>query len=176
MANREALRELQTRLATRLQEAKAGAASASWLAVEAAGERYLLPLSQAGEIFPLASPQVVPYTQRWFLGVCNLRGALFGVVDVGAFISQSVPTARTDMTRDEARLVAFNPVLDINCVLLVDRLAGLRGTQTFASSELAPAGSPDYFGGRYTDPDGQAWQEINLQLLSQQARFLSISV
>ena len=40
MANREALRELQTRLAGRLQAAGEGVSVSSWLAVESAGQRY----------------------------------------------------------------------------------------------------------------------------------------
>ena len=63
MANREALRELQTRLASRLQAAKGEDVSvSSWLAVEAAGQFYLLPLGQSGEIFPWVSVQPVPRT------------------------------------------------------------------------------------------------------------------
>ena len=31
--------------------------------------------------------------------------------------------------RDQARLVGFNQSLDINCVLLVDRLSGLRSEE-----------------------------------------------
>jgi len=74
MANREALRELQSRLASRLQAARAEGVQAGWLAVEAAGRKYLFPLSQAGEIFPFTATQPVPYTHDWFLGVANLRG------------------------------------------------------------------------------------------------------
>ena len=75
MANREALRELQVRLAGRLQAARVeGLSVSSWLAVESAGQSYLLPLAQSGEIFPWVAVQPVPYTQAWFLGVANLRG------------------------------------------------------------------------------------------------------
>ena len=66
MANREALRELQSRLASRLQAARTEGVQAGWLAVEAAGRNYLFPLSQAGEIFPYAATQAVPYTQDWW--------------------------------------------------------------------------------------------------------------
>lgn len=82
MANREALRELQIRLASRLQAARTeGLSVSSWLAVEAGGSQYLLSLAQSGEIFPWTSIQSVPYTSPWFMGVANLRGGLFGVVD-----------------------------------------------------------------------------------------------
>jgi twitching motility protein PilI len=175
MANREALRELQSRLATRLQAARTEGVSASWLAVESAGARYLFPLAQAGEIFPFASAQHVPYTHSWFLGVANLRGGLYGVVDLAGFVAGRTPAMRSDATRAESRLVALNSALEVNCALLIDRLAGLRHIEAFTSSSGPAEGSPGYFGSSYTDVNGVFWQEINLQALSQQPQFLSIS-
>ncbi len=175
MANREALRELQSRLATRLQAARTEGVQASWLAVESAGAKYLFPLAQSGEIFPFASAQPVPYTQTWFLGVANLRGGLFGVVDLASFVGGQAPSMRSDATRAESRLVALNALFEVNCALLIDRLAGLRNLDAFSSSSEPPEGSPGYFGSGYTDAAGAYWQEINLQALSQQPQFLSIS-
>jgi twitching motility protein PilI len=175
MANREALRELQSRLASRLQAARTEGVQAAWLAVEAAGRKYLFPLTQSGEIFPFSSTQPVPYTQDWFLGVANLRGGLYGVVDLASYVSGQAPVQRSDAGRAESRLVALNALLEVNCALLIDRLAGLRNMDAFTSSAEPPAGSPDYFGSGYTDAGGAYWQEINLQALSQQPQFLSIS-
>ena len=175
MANREALRELQSRLAHRLQAARSEGVQASWLAVEAAGARYLFPLAQSGEIFPFTSTQHVPYTQAWFLGVANLRGGLYGVVDLGGFVAGRVPAQRTDAHRAESRLVALNAALEVNCALLIDRLAGLRNAEAFTACSEPPEGSPAFFGSGYTDAQGAWWQEINLQALSQQPQFLSIS-
>lgn len=175
MANREALRDLQTRLAIRLQAAKTEGVQASWLAVESAGGRYLFPLAQSGEIFPFASALPVPYTREWFLGVANLRGGVYGVIDLAGFVAGRAPPPRSDAIRAESRLVALNPTFDVNCALLIDRLAGLRGLDAFASSSERADGAPEYFGSGYTDANGTYWQEINLQTLSQQPSFLSIS-
>src|SRR5512133_2354964 len=112
MANREALRELQSRLASRLQMARTEGVQASWLAVEAAGAKYLFPLTQSGEIFPFSSAQPVPYTQAWFLGVANLRGGLYGVVDLASFVGGHAPLPRSDASRAESRLIALNTLLD----------------------------------------------------------------
>lgn len=174
MANREALRDLQSRLASRLQAAKAEGLSISWLAVRAGGLDYLLPLAQSGEIFPLPTVQSVPYSQSWFLGVVNLRGGLYGVVDLAAFIAGKVPV-RSEQYWAEASVVTLNAALEINCSLLIDSLAGLRHVGAFSGSEPPPEGAPPYFGNRYVDADGSRWQEINLQQLSQMAEFLSIS-
>ena len=131
MANREALRELQSRLASRLQAARTEGTQASWLAVESAGAKYLFPLAQSGEIFPFASAQPVPYTQAWFLGVANLRGGLYGVVDMASFVAGGTPTLRSDATRAESRLVALNALHEVNCAFLIDRLARLRNLDAF---------------------------------------------
>lgn len=174
MANREALRELQSRLASRLQAARNEGQSVSWLAVESGGKRYLFPLSQSGEIFPLGTVQAVPYTQPWFVGVANLRGGLFGVVDLAAFVGgDAAQTPRTASA--DASLLALNAALEVNAALMVQRLSGLRGVDAFTASIEAPEGSPGYFGHVYVDANGVHWQEINLQLLSQSPEFLSIS-
>ena len=68
----------------------------SLVAVEAAGRKYLFPLTQSGEIFPWVSIQAVPYTQRWFLGVANLRGGLYG-----GFASCELPLGHTRQKRDQ---------------------------------------------------------------------------
>lgn len=146
----------------------------SWLAVRASGGNYLFPLVQSGEIFPLQGLQRVPYCQPWFPGVVNLRGGLYGVVDLAAFVLGKVPS-RTELAWHEANVVTLHAALEVNCGLLVDSLSGLRGPEAFAHAEGPPEGSPACFGNRYTDHAGTAWQEINLQSLAADPRFLSIS-
>lgn len=175
MANRQALRDLQTRLAGRLAQARTEGIAAGWLAVELLGRRFLLPLAQSGEIFPLASVQKVPYTQDWYLGVSNLRGGLYGVIDLAGYIS-GTPTQRSfdGGAREQARLVALNSALEVNCAVLVDRLGGLRGVADFVSREAAPTGSPRFMSAEYVDKAGQTWTELDLQQLASSAEFLSI--
>ena len=174
MANRQALRDLQTRLADKLQIARTQGVAASWLAVEASGAKYLFPLSQSGEIFPWVATQKVPYTQPWFSGVANLRGGLFGVVDLASFVGGKPPLPKSDMARSESRLVALNAALDINCALLIDKLSGLRNQEAFVDFSPRKPHAPEFFGNEYVDVHGASWQEINLQLLAQQAHFLTI--
>lgn len=177
MARREALRDFQSRLASRLQAVRTSEISASWLAVESGVSRYLFPLGQAGEIFPWVVPERVPYTQPWFLGVSNLRGGLYGVVHLAAFAGEADPsTATPDSSHAQSRLVALNEALEVNCVLQVDRLVGLRGVEAYLTSEAPAADAPRWHGHGYVDAAGQRWQEINLQALAQQAEFLSIAV
>jgi twitching motility protein PilI len=177
MANREAIRELQTRLASRLQAARNEGLSVSWLAVKAGGVNYLFPLAQSGEIFPITSLQPVPYARPWFRGVVNLRGGLYGVVDVARFLSDDMAEVGSSVapTPTEAVVVTLNAALDVNCALLVETLAGLRNPDAFTAAQAPDADAPSYFGNRFTDASGETWQEINLQTLSQLPRFLTIT-
>ena len=174
MANRQALRELQSRLAEKLQVARTQGVAPSWLAVEAGDRKYLFPMEQAGEIFPWIATQTVPYTQSWFLGVANLRGGLFGVVDLASYVSGQPLAAKTELARKESRLVALNSAMEINCALLIDRLAGLRNQAAFKDFSEKAHDAPEFFGYQYVDHNDATWQEINLQLLAQQSHFLTI--
>ena len=172
MANKEALRQLQARLAERLQAARTQPRGASWLAVECAGRGLLLPLADAGEIFALAQTARVAHARPWFLGVANLRGGLHGVVDLAAFLGFERPQRQ----HDEARLVAFNAALDINCALLVDRLCGLRGAGQLTPDDDAVTAPPrpSFVGARFRDEAGQRWQELHLSALARDDAFLTI--
>ena len=174
MANRQALRELQTRLAERLRVAQTQGVAPSWLAVQAGEKNYLFPIEQAGEIFPWVATQAVPYTQAWFLGVANLRGGLFGVVDLAGYVTGQSSPHKTEMVRKVSRLVALNSAFDINCVLLIDQLAGLRNQEAFIDFSEKSPDAPEFFGNQYIDRNNAVWQEINLQILAQQAKFLTI--
>ena len=114
----------------------------------------------------------MPYTQPWFLGVANLRGALVGVVDLAAFLGHGV--VRTEQSLSDTSLLALNAALEVNAALLVDRLLGLRHAQSFPIVEPPAADAPTYLGSVYVDEQGQRWQELQLQLLAQHPAFLGV--
>jgi twitching motility protein PilI len=174
MANREALRELQSRLAERLQRARTESRSASWLAVECAGQGLLAPLASAGEIFPVSALLPVPHTRPWFVGVANLRGGLHGVVDFAAFLGLREPRA-ADALGEPARLLALNPAIGAHCALLVDRLAGLRSAAQMQQDPDGDAVRPAFAGPVWRDGDGRGWQEIDLAALARDEQFLGIA-
>lgn len=173
MAKKEALRELQSRLAERLQAARTQTRGRSWLAVESAARGFLFPLKEAGEIFALAPLVPVPHTHRWFLGVSNLRGHLHGVVDLAGFLGVKADAPQPGQS--QAQLVGFNASLDLNCVLLVDKLAGLRSEEQLTAEPDDPSTPrPGFVGARYRDASGRAWQELNLAALAGDESFLRI--
>jgi twitching motility protein PilI len=184
MATQDALRELQARLASQLEAAQSAPQGRSWLAVECRGAGLLLPLSEAGEIFPFRTCVAVPHTRAWFLGVAHLRGQLHGVVDLARFLG-------LDLARGAAApgwLVALNPTLDTQAALRVDRLAGLRReaqlrrvepTAAAATTAAAPGADtprPAFAGACYQDGGaGRVWQEISLAALGVAPHFLNIA-
>lgn len=174
MANREALRQLQGRLAERLQQARSEAPQQSWLAVECEGLGLLVPLPMAGEIFSVGTLLPVPHTQSWFMGVANLRGGLHGVVDLAAFLGLRQALAR-EAVREQARLLAFNPHVGAHCAVLVDRLAGLRSAAQLSPVPADERPRPPFAGALYQDPEGRRWQEIDLAALARHDQFLAIA-
>ena len=175
MANKQALRDLQSRLAERLQAARTQRRGQSWLAVECGGRGFLFPLREAGEIFALAPILPVPYSHPWFLGVANLRGHLHGVVDLSGFLGIKSNAGGADSGgREQSRLVGFNQSLELNCVLVVDKLSGLRGEDELTAEPAAAGLSPGFVGARLRDGAGRLWQELNLSELAGDETFLRI--
>lgn len=171
MANREALRELQARLAERLQQARGEVRSASWLAVECARLGFLFPLTGAGEIFNAAVVLPLPHTQPWFAGVANLRGGLHGVVDLAVFLGLAARPAR----RETHLLVVLNPALGSQCALLVQGLAGLRHAHQLQPEAAEEGPRPEFAGPRWRDEQGRLWQEIDLAALARNEQFQAIA-
>ena len=179
MANKEALRELQQRLAERLQKVREQAPTRNWLAVDVAGYGFLLPLDQIGEIFPLSVIQVAPHSQPWFLGVANLRGQLHGVVDLGAFLGLTEKAGRRPVeagVKDAGRLVSLNACLQSNAALLIDKLQGLRNPASLQPNPNASGDKPHFVGQQLVDSQGRAWYELDLAALVADETFLKVDV
>ena len=169
---RSSLIEFQGQLASRLQAAQQTQSESRWLAVLAGAQRFLLPLSQSGEISAYEVPAALPHAQPWFAGLVNLRGVLCGVVDLAAFLG----IARAGAMRNHAqsRFVQFSPQLEINAVLLVDQLVGLRTPGQFMVDESAPASTESWLGMGLRDASGSSWRELNLAALADDPRFLGV--
>ena len=193
MANKQALRDLQTRLAERMQQVRTEQPGVSWLAVDCAGQGLLIALRQAGEISTPGEVLPVPHTQPWLAGVVNLRGGVCTVVDLAAFLGlrDGASAHLPNPPPAQPRLVAFNAALDINAAVLVDRLEGLRHAvdlqrepePTPESPDNAgpvpgaqPMGRPAFALARWHDAAGRMWQEIDLAELARLPQFLAVTV
>lgn len=166
-----ALRELQARLAARLQQARTEEPGVAWLAVECGRHGLLFPLHMAGEIFPAGTVLPLPHAKDWFVGVANLRGAIHGVVDLAGFLGLQGRSGPSD----GAMLVSLGTALGSPCALLVQRLAGLRHAAQMQREPEAHGSRPAFAGARWRDPEGRVWQEIDLASLARSEQFLDIT-
>ena len=180
MAQHESLKELQIRLGQRLQQAQSTDVALTWLAAVAGPKNYLLPLRQSGEVLPAPQLCSVPRTKPWFLGVVNVRGSLFGTIDLAQFDAyfhhqgEQAPTSAAAPVLQTPSVVTFHSELEVNYALQVSALAGLRSLESFATSTPAPPGSPVFFGAQFLDTQAISWQEIKLHELSRTPEFLNI--
>ncbi len=165
------LRKFQQELASRLANKTAAQVESSRLGLSCGGGRWLIKLADAGEVLTMPPVVPVPLTRPWYLGVANIRGNLYSVIEFSRFLNRETPTGG-----GQARLVLFGRRAgDLNAGIVVQRVLGLRNL-----AELAPASPPQeapaWYGQRWMDGDGNAWQEIDLARLAQDPEFLQVGI
>jgi twitching motility protein PilI len=166
MAKRISLREFQQNLVRRLGEAAASTeASSACLGVQVGSEDWLLRLEEVGEVMPVPPIIPVPLTRTWYRGLTNIRGNLYGVVDLAVFQGG----AETAITPD-SRLVLVADRFNMASALLVSRMLGLRNIQ--ALERLDGSAGRAWERGRYREADGRLWHELGMSELVYQNDFL----
>jgi len=169
MSRRVSLKEFQEGLANRLKAAATESAPSARLGFEAGGVLWLAKLDSSGEVLQVPEIQRVPLTRDWFLGVANIRGALFGVTDFGAFLGGPA-TARGP----ENRLLLIGQPVGMNCALLVTRLAGLRNVGEYSAEHSATGAA--WSAATWRDKEGRLWRELDAPQLLAHRDFLEIAV
>lgn len=163
MSKRLNLREFQQGLIDRLQATGSLDERVSTMGVQVAGRNWLVDMSDVAEVLPVPKLTLVPFTKPWFCGVANVRGNLFGVVDLAAYEhSGKTPTDENNRILLIASRYAFN------AALLVDRVLGLRDARAWKQVEG--------FDGQqeYHDEQGASWRKLDVSGLIKQVEFLQI--
>ncbi|MDH4286446.1 MAG: chemotaxis protein CheW [Gallionella sp.] len=163
MSKRLNLREFQQGLIDRLQATDTTAARVSTLGIQIAGHNWLVEMEDIAEVLPLPPLTAVPYAKPWFRGVANIRGNLFGVIDLAAY--EHSGTASGDV-HNRVLLVAAK--YGINAALLVDSVLGLRDARAWSHSE----GIGKQI--EYYDEQGAPWRKLDVRDLVEQAEFMQI--
>lgn len=173
------LKDFQSRLNERLRETGTTPDLAARLGLMIGGQRWLVDLSEAGEIVPVPDTIApVPLTRDWLLGLVNLRGALYTVIDLQRYAQ----LGRAELSK-ESRLLALAARLDFNAAILVTRMLGLRNVASMRIEEagaqpspedgrFTPGGRPDWVGRTLIDADGHRWYELDLARLAAGSAFL----
>ena len=111
----------------------------------------------------------VPLTKAWFLGLANIRGNLFSIIDFPAFLGDA-PVCSGSL----ARLILLSTRGGGESAgLVVESVLGLRNLAQFepAASDDSP---PSWQLAVWRDGDGASWQEIDLGLLARDPAFLQV--
>ena len=169
MARRGSLREFQENLSKRIATASSQERVQTKLAAESGGVLWVLNLPDAGEVMPLPPLAPAPLTRHWFLGIVNIRGNLFSVIDFAAFCGKA-PTPRNSAVR----LLLVGQRHGVNAALVFQRVAGLRNER-----DLRPVGrmemAPAWQGNDYQDGEGRQYRELNVGELMRTVDFLNVA-
>jgi twitching motility protein PilI len=168
------LQSFQQELANRLASKTAAQVESSRLGLACGGERWLIRLSDAAEVIAVPPIASVPLTHPWFLGLANIRGNLFSVVDLAAFIGRGAVVSHG--TGVHNRLILFGPRAgDLKAGVVVQSVLGLRNLAELVAAPPEP-NAPGWYGPRWTDAEGGAWQEIELARLVVDPAFLRVGL
>lgn len=162
-AKRTNLREFQQNLSDRMQDKERTGGQLSLLGVQIAGQSWLVSMVDISEVLSPPPLTVVPLTQSWFGGVANVRGNLYCVADMAAYLYQ----AEADGTAAN-RLLLVAERYAINAALLVDRVFGLRDTREWRQDVVQDD--------QYFDAQGVMWRKLDVAALLAQPEFLQIGI
>ncbi|MCL2871383.1 MAG: chemotaxis protein CheW [Betaproteobacteria bacterium] len=168
-AKRTNLRTFQNELVSRMMAPTATEGVESQLGFVAGDERWLCRLQQTEEVLTTPPITPVPLTQPWFLGLTNVRGNLYSVVDFSSFLGKPLLVHNAD-TR---LLLLSRSTGAINAALLVQRVYGLRSVKGFAPTGQG-AQDKAWNVQHWMDAEGHTWHEMDLSKLVQDSEFQHI--
>ncbi len=163
MAKRTNLREFQQDLSNRMQDKSRSGGQLSLLGVQIAEQNWLVEMVNISEVLSLPPLTAVPLTQPWFRGVANVRGNLYCVADMAAFLHQGEASGAVTN-----RLLLTAERYGVNAALLVERVFGLRDTSSWQQDAVRAE--------QYFDEQGAVWRKLDVVELLGQPDFLQIGI
>ena len=164
------LRSFQKELASRLASKTAAQVESSRLGIACGARRWLIRLGDAGEVIAVPPVVTVPLTKPWFLGLANIRGNLYSVIDFPAFLGDGKVAGGS-----LARLILLSPRGGESVGIVVERVLGLRNLAQF-TAEPIDDGLASWQVACWRDAERVSWREIDLGLLARDPAFLQVGV
>lgn len=172
MASSLNLRQYQEGILARLDSAMHADAikHKSFLGFHLAGERVLVDMVQISEALPTPTLYPAPNTQSWFVGVANVRGNLYAVSDLAAFFGQEA----VEFEAKESRILLLHPKVAPHTALLIERLIGLRSSESLKVVEASKSLNQDqesvpmnacFLGEAFEDKAGDLWRVLDCHAL-----------
>jgi twitching motility protein PilI len=164
MSKRFNMREFQQGLLDRMQIQAESGTQVATLGIVIGQENWLVEMADISEVLALPELTYVPLTQRWYCGVANVRGNIYSITDLAAYMDYGFTN------RDaQSRVLLVGQKFNSNTGLLVAKVLGLRNSNDWQQSEQDGEVS-------YQDSGGQRWRKLDIRQLIQQPKFIQIGV
>ena len=161
--------EYQNTLNGQIISAGKNQASSAVLGVAAGEDRYLIPMTEVGEVIPVPKLAPVPLTQPWFLGLANVRGDLYGITDLGVYLG-----GHSTSFNLKSRILLVSPGNKIYGGFMVYSMLGIRNLSEFTPAKSGKKKLPNGINRQYEDTEGRLWRELSLLELMKDEKFLQI--
>jgi twitching motility protein PilI len=168
MAKGSSLRDYQTSILARLEDAKkAGAeAPAGYLGVVIGSKNVLVNLQEISETLPVTDIHRVPIVKPWFLGVANVRGVLYAINDLAQLLENTVTSISSN-----ARMLLMSETITSNVAFVVDRMIGLRKLDEMKLHEELKDETTCLRAQTYQDAENRIWYMLDCDKLVRSKEF-----
>jgi len=168
MAKGSQLRDYQTSILARLEDAKkpGAEAPAGYLGVVIGSKNVLVNLQEISETLPVADIHRVPIVKPWFLGVANVRGVLYAINDLGQMLENKLTSISSN-----ARLLLMSDAVTSNVAFVVDKMIGLRRLDEMRLREENAEESACLKAQTYQDQESRVWHMLDCDKLVHSKEF-----
>lgn len=144
--------------------------SSAVLGVAAGEDRYLIPMTEVSEVIPIPKLAHVPLTKSWFLGLANVRGNLYGITDLGAYLGgKPIPYNL------KSRILLVSSGNKICGGFIVNSMLGIRNLTEFTPVKSAKKKLSQGIAAQYKDTEGRVWRELSLFALLREEKFFQVA-
>jgi twitching motility protein PilI len=168
MAKESQLREYQTSILARLENAKKADAEApaGYLGVVIGSKNILVSLQEISETLPVLDIQRVPIVKPWFLGVANVRGVLYAINDLALMLEN-----KFTIISSSARLLLMSDAVTSNVAFVVDKMIGLRKLDEMKLRKESSDESVCLKTQTYQDEENRVWHMLDCDKLVRSKEF-----
>lgn len=150
--------------------AQTSAMSATVLGLLIGDDRYLVHMNEISEVIQVPEIVSVPLTHSWFLGIINVHGNLYGITDLGVYLSD-----KPEPFGLKSRILLVSPNYRINSGFIVPNLLGIRNLSEFERDQTSGVELRNGVTQIYRDKEGRLWYELDLRTLIREKNFLQIA-
>ncbi len=168
MSKQSHLREYQTSILERLENAKkVGAeAPAGYLGVVIGSKNVLVSLKEISETLPIMDIHRIPIVKPWFLGIANVRGVLYAINDIGQMLENTFTSISSS-----ARLLLMSETITSNVAFVVEKMIGLRKLEEMKLREEMADDDICLKPQTYQDDENRVWYMLDCDKLIRSKEF-----